>query len=494
MFSAAKLFLVWIVLLMLGPTSAMAGSDRIALVLGLGAYEQIEPLNNTRNDAKSIASTLEEIGFDVTVGIDTSATQMRDMLNSFAFRSELADLALIYFAGHGVEVQGENFLIPTDADPKSNLDIQKQSVSLKEMLSAVDRARKMRIVILDSCRDNPFGDAINLDAVQTDEKASTGGMAAANPDRGTMVAFAAKDGQVALDGIGGNSPYARALISKMAEPGLEISLMFRQVRDVVLRDTRNLQEPHTYGSLSGIPFYLAGAPAGGTLATSDSPGADWSKMRPDQEQQMAALAALGDTRSMLGLAYIRLNPDDKRFDLNEAVGFLERAVEEGSPEAQMELAKLLEKGIGVPVDHARALALYQQAADQDYADAINDLGWMHYQGGLGLRVDTDKARELFGRAADLRHPQAMFNYAALIDDKLVAGKGPGDAAGYLYASLRTGSQDVLDLLLERPTMFSAQTRRELQKKLREYEFYAGTIDGDIGPGTKRGIRAAYGLD
>ncbi|MCX7560415.1 caspase family protein [Sulfitobacter sp. F26204] len=479
---------------MLFPTTAFAGSDRIALVLGLGAYQKIETLNNTRNDARVIAETLEEIGFDVTVGIDTSAIQMREMLNEFAFRSELADLALIYFAGHGVEVQGENFLIPTDADPKSNLDIQKQSVSLKHLLAAVDHARKMRIVILDSCRNNPFGDEINLDAAQTNGVSTSGGMAPANPDRGTMVAFAAKDGQVALDGVGGNSPYARALISKMAEPGLEISLMFRQVRDVVLRETRNLQEPHTYGSLSGTPFYLAGSSTGETASTAASPGTEWSKVRPDQEQQMAALAALGDTRSMLGLAYIHLNPDDKRFDLDEAIGFLERAVEEGSPEAQMELAKLLEKGIGVPIDQARALALYQQAADQDYADAINDLGWMYYQGGLGLRADKEKALELFGRAADLRHSQAMFNYAALIDDKLVADKGPGDAAGYLYASLRTGSQDVLDLLLERPTMFSLETRRELQKKLQEFEFYAGTIDGDIGPGTRRGIRAAYGLN
>lgn len=184
---------------MLFPTAAFAGSDRIALVLGLGAYQKIETLNNTRNDAKVIAETLEEIGFDVTVGIDTDALQMREMLDEFAFRSELADLALIYFAGHGVEVQGANFLISTDAGPKSNLDIQKQSVSLKDLLSAVDHARKMRIVILDSCRDNPFGDEINLDAAQTDGVSSPGGMAAANPERGTMVAFAAKDGQVALE-------------------------------------------------------------------------------------------------------------------------------------------------------------------------------------------------------------------------------------------------------------------------------------------------------
>lgn len=207
--------------------------------------------------------------FDVTLSLDATTDQLRQLLDDFAFRSETADLALIYYAGHGVEVQGENYLIPVDANVTSNLDVQRQSVSLKQLLSAAERARKMRIVILDLCRDNPFGDSINLSQViQADTVATTeatrggGGLAAANPDRGTLVAFAARDGQVALDETGENSPYAIALMEKMVIPGLEISLMFRQVRDRVLKKTGNLQEPHTYGSLTGIPFYLAGAAEG----------------------------------------------------------------------------------------------------------------------------------------------------------------------------------------------------------------------------------------
>ncbi len=477
-----------------------AAGERVALVVGMGAYQSIPPLSNTLNDARGIADTLEGIGFDVTLSLDANASDLRQQLDDFAFRSETADLALIYFAGHGIEVQGENFLIPVDAQVASNRDVQRQSVSLKQVLASVEHARKMRIVILDSCRDNPLGDSIDLAAAAQTQEDTTettrggGGLAAADPDRGTLVAFAARDGQVALDGHGNNSPFATALMEKMEKPGLEISLMFRQVRDEVLGMTNNLQEPHTYGSLTGIPFYLAGPGDGEQGLTGVSVEDAWAALKPDQEEQLLALADLGDTRSMLGLAYIRLNPNQGRFNPAEAVSFLERAAEAGSPEAQFELAKLFERGTGVPVDEKRALELYEQAASQNYADAINDLGFLHYQGGLGLRPDPQEALRYFERAADLRHPQALFNFAALIDDGLIPTKGPKDAAQYLYAALRSGSEDVLQILSERPKMFSNETRRELQAELKRFEFYTGRIDGDFGPGTQRGIRKAYGLE
>jgi len=485
-----------------GATAAVAANDRIALVFGMADYRHLPTLTNTRNDAEAISETLEGIGFDVTLSVDASAAEMQQLLDDFAFKSEVADLALIYFAGHGIEVQGENFLIPVDAQVSSNRDVQSQSPSLKNLLAAVDRARKMRIVILDSCRDNPLGDSIDLAGAETPQSSTSettatrggGGLAAAKPDRGTLVAFAAKDGQVALDGSGNNSPFALSLMEKMTQPGLEISLMFRQIRDSVLDRTGNLQEPHTYGSLTGIPFYLAGPADGeGQLDGSDAARA-WASLRPDQEEQLLALADLGDTRSMLGLAYMRLNPNEGRFDPKAAVDFLTRAADAGSPEAQFELAKLYERGTGVQQDEARALELYRVAASQDFADAINDLGFMHYQGGLGLPADPGKALRYFERAADLRHPQAQFNFAALIDDGHIPSKGPADAAKYLYEALRSGSQDVLKLLSDRPTMFTAETRRALQLRLKENEFYSGAIDGDFGPGTQRGIRKAYGIE
>lgn len=478
-----------------------AASDKVALVVGMAQYQSIGPLANTVNDAEGLARVLDDIGFDVTLATDIDGAEFRQQIDDFSFRAETADLALIYFAGHGVEIRGENFLIPIDANIRNSIDVQRQSISLQQMLDAVDSARKMRIVILDSCRNNPLsGDVDAAAAIQSafaeaEARAaeSGGGLAAVDPDRGTLVAYAARDGQVALDGNGLNSPFATALMEKIAQPGLEISLMFRQVRDQVLEETGNLQEPYTYGSLTGVPFYLAG-PARGQVQGTQTDAIDaWAAIRPDQEEQMLAMADLGDTRSMLGLAFMRLNPNQGRFDPEAAVDFLTRAAEAGEPEAQYELAKLYERGVGVDIDPARALELYQMAADEDFAKAINDLGFLNYYGHLGLSPNPERALELFGRAADLRHPQAQFNYAALIDDGLIAGKGADDSAAYLYAALRSGSRDVLDLLQERPTMFTPPTRKALQRVLKENGFYQGAIDGAIGPGTRKSIRLALGL-
>lgn len=479
-------------LLLAGPALA---TDRVALVIGQATYRHIATLDNTTKDADLIARTLTDIGFEVTQVTDAGYQDLREALDRFAFRSETADLALVYYAGHGVEVQGINYLIPVDADVKSYADVQRQSVSLNDLLAAVDRARVMRIVILDSCRDNPFGDTLGP-STETGTTgtvaAGGGGLAPPSPDRGTLVAFAARDGQVALDGLAGNSPFAVALSDKMRIPGLEISLMFRQVRDAVLDATLNQQEPNTYGSLSGVPFYLAGPGEGQTDPAADARVA-WAQVRPEQEAQLAALADLGDTRSMLGLAQMRLNPEAKTFDPKQAFALLTRAADAGSPEAQFELAKLYEQGIGTEPDPAKALALYQQAADQDYADAINDLGFLHYQGGLGLPPDPERALKFFERAANLRHPQALFNFAALIDDGRIPGKGSAESAGYLYDALRSGSKDVLDLLSEKPNMFSLDTRKALQNRLSDQGFYSGALDGAFGPGTVKALRLAFGL-
>jgi uncharacterized caspase-like protein len=478
-------------------------AEKVALVIGMGQYVSVPQLLNASNDARDIAETLESVGFNVTLAIDTPLASLMDIIDEFAFRAETADLAMVYFAGHGIEVQGENFLIPVDAVVASNRDVQRQSISLDMLLNAVEGAREMRVVILDSCRDNPFGDAIDLDLVGTapegedsaTRSAGRVGLAPANPSQGTIVAFAARDGQVALDGTGDNSPFATALMDKMVEPGLEISLMFRQVRDQVLAQTANLQEPYVYGSLSGEPFYIAGPAEGQIDVAAIAERMDaWANLGPDQEQQLAALAEQGDTRSMLGLAYINMNPGGGRFDMGRAVDLLSRAADNGSAEAMFELARVYEQGLGVEPDPERALALFKASADLGYARAVNDLGFLHYQGGLGLSPDPEQAIAFFAQAAELRHPEALFNYAALVDDGIVAGKGPRDAATYLYRALRTGNRDVLEVLMNNPTQFSAETRRALQQQLAAVNFYDGPADGDFGPGTQAAIEAAFGIE
>jgi TPR repeat protein len=305
-----------------------------------------------------------------------------------------------------------------------------------------------------------------------------------------LVVYAAESGKVALDGDGEHSPFATAILEDLPRPNVEIGLVFRQVRDRVMALTANRQQPHFYGSLSGAPYFLAGGDA--AVAGNADKASQWQALKPDQEVQLAALAGEGDTRAMLGLGYMALTPDSRKYRPEEAFDLFRKAADAGDAEAMFELGKLYEKGIGTAQDTAEALKLYRQAADLGFADAINDLGFLYYQGTEGLPRDPKKAVELFVRAADLRHPQAMFNVAALIDDGLVPGKTPEDAAAYLYQALRSGVDDVLEQLTSRPTMFKPETRRALQAELRRNDFYAGAIDGDIGAGTQRSMRLAFG--
>ena len=475
-----------------------AASQRMALVIGMGEYRNITKLDNTLNDARAIGDTLEEIGFEVRRLTDATQAEVNAALEEFAFASQVADIALIYFAGHGVELDGVNYLVPVDVAPKSEDDIKSQSVTLRQMLDSVDDARRIRIVILDACRDNPFSNEISQSAAPAGSTAgstssSSGGLAPAEPEPDTLVVFAARDGQVAYDGAGDNSPVATALMAAFAEPGLEIGLMFRKVRDLVREQTGNRQQSYTYGSLSSESVYFR--PPTAVPAVADAGDID---IRIDDFAQLVALADQAEddsmaTRSMKRVAEVFLdNTDPERFDPERGLAYLERAAEAGDPEALWRLARFYEKGIHVPVNEARALELFRRAADLGLDDAMNDLGFMYSQGLLGLTPDQTRAFQLFESAAEERHPQALFNFAVLIDQGVVPGRGPDAAAGYLFDAVRTGQRDVRRLLCSRPEMFSAETRRSLQRIMADLGFYSGAIDADFGLGTTRGIALAYG--
>ncbi|MFC6444242.1 caspase family protein [Shinella zoogloeoides] len=469
------------------------GAKRVALVVGMGAYTSIAPLRNTEADARAVATMLERLGFTVDLAVDIPLDQMKDTIAAFSRKSETADIAMVYYAGHGVEAAGENYLIPIDIQIDDPAKIPDRAVSLRSVLGSVAHARKLRIVILDSCRNNPFPASPGFTAAAGVAGASAmggGGLSAPDPSQGMLVVYAAEGGKVALDGEGEHSPFTSAILESLPRPNVEIGLVFRQIRDRVMTLTANRQQPHFYGSLSGAPFFLAGEDAR-VAAITDKAG-QWQALKPDQVEQLASLAEEGNTRAMIGLGYMALSPDSAKFQPAEAFRLFSKAAEAGDAEAMFELGKLHEKGIGTPQNVPEALKLYRKSADLGFADAINDLGFLYYQGAEGLPRDPKQAIALFVKAADLRHPQAMFNVAALIDDGMIPGKTPQDAAAYLYQALRSGVSDVLEQLTSRPTMFKPETRRALQAELQRNQFYAGALDGDLGAGTQRGMRIAFG--
>lgn len=236
---------------------APGGETRVALVIGNSAYKSVARLTNPEADAASVADALKAAEFKtVTLSDDLGAAAMRQALNDFSGDAAKADWAVVYYAGHGIEVNGINYLIPVDAKLATDRAVQFEAIPLDQVLTSVEGAKKLRLVILDACRDNPF----LREMQRTVASRSIGrGLARVEPESSsTLVAYAAKAGQVAFDGTTGqrNSPFARALVRNMDKPGVEIRKFFGLVRDDVMAATGNGQEPFVYGSLGGDDYFL----------------------------------------------------------------------------------------------------------------------------------------------------------------------------------------------------------------------------------------------
>ncbi|WP_448954506.1 caspase family protein [Labrys neptuniae] len=227
---------------------------RIALVIGNGAYTSAGALPNPKRDAAKLAQTLRSIGFDdVQLVEDLDVQGFNRALQAFSDKATQADWAVVYYAGHGMEVDNVNYLIPVDAKLKSERDILFEAVPLDRVMAAGEGAKSLHLVILDACRNNPFEGAM---AKKTATRSVTRGLSRVEPDGASLVVYAAKAGQVALDGDGGNSPFVTALDTNLRKPNVEIGKLFRLVRDDVMKATDRQQEPFTYGSLPGEDLFF----------------------------------------------------------------------------------------------------------------------------------------------------------------------------------------------------------------------------------------------
>src|SRR5256886_1742369 len=260
--------------LLSGAEPAFAGK-RVALVLANSAYQHAPSLPNPVSDGAVMARTLKEAGFDIVDSRhDLTALDTRRVLREFADGTRDADIAVVYYAGHGIEVEGSNYLIPVDANLARDTDVFDEALSLDRVLVAVEPAKQLRLVILDACRDNPFGKTMKRTV------ASRGigrGLAQVEPTSpNTLIAYSAKAGFTAQDGDGANSPFTVALSKHLTTPGLDVRRAFGFVRDDVLKSTGNKQEPFVYGSLGGddVPLVPVRTMAAATAAPVANPQAD----------------------------------------------------------------------------------------------------------------------------------------------------------------------------------------------------------------------------
>ena len=465
-----RILIALLIGLLLVNAEAKAG-ERVALVIGNGGYRHVPLLPNPPNDAGDVAASLTRLGFSVTSLTDLTYDGMHAALRDLGRTARGADIAVVFFAGHGIEVGGQNWLIPIDAALHSDADIGKEAIGLDEIMQSVDAAH-FGLIILDACRENPFAAAM---AQKQSGRAVTRGLGRVQPRGNLLVAYAARDGTLANDGHGRNSPFTASLLRNLETPGLEIGWLFRRVRNSVMRETQGKQQPFTYeGFASRELVYLKPPepnaappePRAAALAPDLVTECDRLAASPDDKDRPASIAGV-DRKQIDGLTAlsacevaIKSHPETARFyfqlgraawtlksykrahelfakasdlgsglaayDLGviylngldsekseaKARSWLQRGVELGDVHAMATLG-LLYSLESDRADDALAYGLFVKAADEDPV-AMNSLGFF-YENGRQVAQDYAAARNWYERAAARGNAVAMRNLGSLYE-------------------------------------------------------------------------------
>ncbi len=259
---ALKKYCLLLILFLLQTNNIWAAQKRVALVIGNGSY-QYSPLSNPVNDAQDMGKTLKSLGFEVEVYLNLSRKKMREKIRQFGERLKKTDIGLFYFAGHGVQIAGRNYLVPISADVHSADEVQDEGIDAGSILRKMETAGNLvNIVILDACRNNPFARSFrNLEQ----------GLARMDGPVGSFIAYATAPGSVAADGEGRNGLYTQHLLAALRQPGLTIEQTFKRVRNGVIRDTAGRQIPWESSSLTGEFIFAHGGIQEGKSSTIPPP-------------------------------------------------------------------------------------------------------------------------------------------------------------------------------------------------------------------------------
>jgi len=238
---------------------AALADKRVALVIGNSAYKNVVQLPNPARDASAVADMLRKAGFDVVESkLDLNNINMRRVIREFTGVARNADIAVVYYAGHGIEFDGTNYLIPVDAQLASDVDVEDETISLDRIMRMLEPVKRLRLIILDACRENPFARKMTRSIASRSVGRGLAKIEVTSTD--TLVAFAAKAGMTAADGEGNHSPFTTALLDNLATPGLDLRIAFGRVRDEVMAATDSKQEPFVYGSIGGSTVALVPKP------------------------------------------------------------------------------------------------------------------------------------------------------------------------------------------------------------------------------------------
>lgn len=488
------LALCLISLVALLPTSAHASENRIALVIGNSDYKFADDLANPASDAKAIQKALEALNFNVISAFDLTYSETRTKLFDFNKQARGADLAIIYYAGHGIEVGGLNYLVPTDATYDSEENVDFTMIPLKMLTRAVSSVNGISVILLDSCRDNPFANA---------DRSLSGsrGLAPVEAVQGTLISYAARAGTKASDGKGSkNSPYAEALIKHLGEPQTDIRRVFDKVRDTVMTLTSKKQEPVVYASLPAKDIFLSSITKQPPIKQQQSNNSNveisyWESVKDTESAELLQsyldefengrfvkiarfklnkLNTQGEEKpsSQTPLLLTRdydessLSPEIAKFLLKAKDGdiFAQNSIgyaygqgkiiekndfeqtkwykltaDQGSDYGQYALGYAYQYGRGVDQNYQTAIELYNKSSDQGYSLAQMAMGYMHHQ-GLGLKQDYREAKRLYLLAAKQNVAPAQYNLGLLYEYGLGTDQDMKKAIEYYKIAVKNGSE------------------------------------------------------
>jgi len=450
-----SLWLALIAVVALAANAPARAETRVALVIGNAAYSDVPRLSNPVNDAMLMAETLRGLGFKLVgdgAQLDLDKAGFDRAVQNFGAQLQGADVALFYYAGHGVQVRGGNYLVPVNANPTREADVDFQMLDMNLVLRQMEGAgTRLNLVILDACRNNPFGGR--------GLRATTGGLAQMQAPEGTLISFATQPGNVAKDGDDGHSPYTRALAETIRRPGLGLFDAFNEVGLAVKQATGNAQQPWVSASPIKGNFFFTAPPAPASLPQQVKlqPPSAAATLQPapatDCDRFAASPSDADRPASVPGVAFDQIDagraisacraaltqyPQDQRLtyilaralqagqQFDEAARLYRKAADAGNAPAMISLGGMYRDGRGVAKDEAEAVRLYRKAADAGNAAAIARLGFM-YKDGRGVAKDDAEAVRLYRKAADAGNATAMNNLGFMYETGRGVAKDDAEA-------------------------------------------------------------------
>ena len=513
----------------------MAGI-RLALVLGNAKYQAVPALENPANDAGDLAQALRAIGFEVIEQRDAAREAMAKAVRDFSERLHDADVALFFYSGHGLQMNGENYLLPVDAKIETPADVRFNTINLTDIQQEMEGRGRVNIIILDACRNNPFVDAL----ARGGRGAPSRGLGRIDATgEGSLIVYATQPNNVAFDGSGRNSPFTAALLKYVATPGLEIRQMISKVRGDVLQATERKQTPWDSSSLVG-DVYLAGAPAAPaapaatapTIVAQSAPAAptpapaaapqanapprdaapgeaaspaadcerlgapappfatpiqlkevrtrDYARVIPVCEAAIAANPSEPRLQYVLGFAY------DQTKNYLAASQHYSKAVAAGYAPAEDSLGVMFALGHGVVKNGQRAFELFSKSAGAGWANAMSNLGAV-YSNGLYVKEDDAKALDWFEKSVEAG------NYFGLAQAGVMYFNGKGTprdynaAAQYFQQAADLGdgySLKFLAIMYERGLLGKPDLEKAGALRLQASQLDPLSLDPDVPPPQK----------